>query len=258
MAVAVMAVDARAARRAGHPQQGGIVPSINIIRRPPGDAHFPHLQPSKKGEYRGVFERAAVPGVGHAPPKRSRAIQAKEGLPAPVSRDCHQPVARGGFRSGVQQSSDGGARPGHVDGEDQGQRCRGRNAGMAAAVPVQGREPGGDGGRGSGERRLLPAAQHPLGQGSRVRPDDGDGGRTARGLPGALQEGGAVVHQTGFGHASQPGRPAPGKNDSVEFHRSSVTGYGCCPGAAAGVRRVKRRIPAGGKGPRQASASPAP
>lgn len=67
MAVAVKAVDAMAVRRARHPQQGGIVPSIHIIRRPLGDAHFPHLQPSKKGEDRGVFERAAVPGVGYTP-----------------------------------------------------------------------------------------------------------------------------------------------------------------------------------------------
>ena len=67
MAVAVMAVEAMAVSRTGHPQRGGIVPSIHIIRRPPGDADLPHLQPSKKGEYRSVFERAALPGVGHAP-----------------------------------------------------------------------------------------------------------------------------------------------------------------------------------------------
>lgn len=67
MAVAGMSVDAMAVRRAGYPQRGGIVPGIHIISRPLGDADFPHLQPSKKGEDRGVLERAAVPGVGHAP-----------------------------------------------------------------------------------------------------------------------------------------------------------------------------------------------
>ena len=67
MAVAVMAVEAMAVIRAGHPQRGRIVPSIHIIRGSLGDADFPHLQPSKKGEYRGVVELAALPGVGHAP-----------------------------------------------------------------------------------------------------------------------------------------------------------------------------------------------
>jgi len=50
---------------AGYPQCGRVFPGVNVIRGTGRNADFPHVQPSKKGEDRRVFQTAPERGVGN-------------------------------------------------------------------------------------------------------------------------------------------------------------------------------------------------
>jgi hypothetical protein len=116
-------------------------------------------------------------------------------LPPAVGSHSHQPATRQLSPGRVQQGPDGVARPGHVAGEDKGEGRRRPGAAVRAAAPLQGEEPCRNGCGRSSKGRFLPATHDALWQRPRVRTDDGNCRRTARGLQGTLKEGGAVVHQ---------------------------------------------------------------
>ena len=110
-----------------------------------------------------------------------------------------------GFGGRVKQRPDGGVRTGHVAGKDKGVGRGSRVAQVAGALPLQGGEPCRDCRGRAGIGRILPATEHTFRQRTGVGSDDGDRGRPSGGPQGMRKESGAVVHQPGLGHTSQPG-----------------------------------------------------